>query len=208
MGVLNGNGAPGANLPDGDDWISRRFSDIERFIRELTPSIARSIQPTVARLDATDVDLAAKQAALDTLITQVVKPQSVWATVSNFNLTAAHPIPSTITVIKTVTITVPAGFTAANISMISRVFAYNNSAGADFFFCQTGIAGVYDFALGVLIPAGGNGSGVAVSPFATTLTGLTPGSTFTITIGACSDYYSWTQTGNVATVSGNIQWYR
>jgi hypothetical protein len=143
-----------------------------------------------------------------------VLSQSVYGTVSNFTLAASHPIPAAISVIKTVTITVPAGFTSANVSVISRVFAYNNNTsggidalGSDYFFCQTGIAGTYDFALGVAVLGNGSSS-VAISPFATTLSGLTPGSTFTITIGACSDYLNWTQTGNVATVSGNILWFR
>ena len=136
-----------------------------------------------------------------------VSSQSVYADISNFNL-VHHGFSTPLPVIKTVTITVPAGFTAANVEVFSRVFAYNNAAAADFLACQTGIAGRLDYALGILIPAGGNGSGVAISPFATTLSALTPGDTFTITIGAASNLYDWTMAGNVATVSGNILWFR
>jgi hypothetical protein len=142
-----------------------------------------------------------------------VLSQSVYATISNFTLTA-HTYTTPLPVIKTVTITVPAGFTSADVAVVSRVFAYNNNttggtngAGADYLACQTGIAGSLDFILGVTV-VGLTSSGVAISPLATTLTGLTPGSTFTITIGAASNFQDWTLAGNVATVSGNILWFR
>ena len=148
----------------------------------------------------------------DALANPIVS-QSVYATILNFNLTA-HTFSTPLPVIKTVTITVPAGFTAANVEVSSRLFAYNNNttggingAGGDYFSCQTGIAGSLDFALGLVVLGSGS-SGVAISPFATPMTGLTPGDTFTITIGACSGYLNWTQAGNVATVSGNILWFR
>jgi len=146
---------------------------------------------------------------------QATRSQSVWATVSGFALSASYPHTAPLTVIKTVTITVPAGFTSANVSVISRVFAYNNNTaggintlGGDYLLAQTGIAGTLDFALLQVVDGSGS-SGIITSPLATTLTGLTPGSTFTITIGANSDYLNWAAaTGNVATVSGNILWFR
>ena len=98
-----------------------------------------------------------------------VASQSVYDTVSNFTLGASRPVTSPITVIKTVTITVPAGFTAANVSMISRVFAYNNNTtggangtGGDYLYGQTGIAGTYDSSAAVsgLVVLGSSSSGV------------------------------------------------
>jgi len=140
--------------------------------------------------------------------------QSVFASLSNFTLTTKSTF-TVLDVIKTVTITVPAGFTAANISVISRVFAYNNNGsggantlGADYFAGQTCIAGIEDDALSMIVLGQGS-SGISISPLAATLTGLTPGSTFTITIGANSYYLDWAANPlNTATVSGNILWFR
>jgi len=150
------------------------------------------------------------------MLTSPVLSQGVYASVSGFALVASYPHTAPLTVIKRVTITVPAGFTSANVSVISRVFAYNNNttgginaAGGDYLLAQTGIAGVLDFAL-LEVVLGSGSSGLFVSPLATTLTGLTPGSTFDITIGANSDYLNWAASGgvNVATVSGDILWFR
>ena len=147
-------------------------------------------------------------------LTSPVVPQSVFGSITNFALTARNPV-TTADVIKTVTITVPAGMTSAVISVISRVFAINNNTtggintfGADYFFAQTGIAGFLDTALPKVVDGSGS-SDIAISPFAKVLTGLTPGGTFTVTIGACSDYLNWAASAsNLATVSGNILWFR
>ena len=143
-----------------------------------------------------------------------VVPQGVFGSVSNFALTARNPV-TVADVIKTVTITVPAGMTSAVVSVISRVFAINsnttggiNTFGGDYFFGQTGIAGFLDAALPKVVD-GSSSSDITVSPFAKVLTGLIPGYTFTITIGACSDYLNWPAfTNNLATVSGSILWFR
>ena len=150
----------------------------------------------------------------DDALTSLVKPQGVFASVSNFALTARNPV-TVADVIKTTTITVPAGMTSAVVSVISRVFAINPNGtggpagtGLDYFFAQTGIAGFLDAALPVVV-TGSQSSDTATSPFTQVLTGLTPGDTFTITIGACSDYLNWSAfTNNLATVSGNILWFR
>jgi hypothetical protein len=64
----------------------RRIADLERALREVVPSVARSIAPTVARLDAQAADLAAKQVTLDaqqaTLTTTVAGLTTAQATLA------------------------------------------------------------------------------------------------------------------------------
>jgi hypothetical protein len=52
-----------SQLPLGDDWIARKFADIERDIRELGPSIARSFGTTIATLTSLVSGLTAQVAA-------------------------------------------------------------------------------------------------------------------------------------------------
>jgi hypothetical protein len=212
MGLQN-PGVLSSQLPAGEDHVMRRIKDIERFLQELTPSIARSIQPTVARLDATDVDLIAKQAAIaanvasiNALLAQVVLPQKIYADATNFAITTAY------TVKASTTITVPAGFTQAVVAVTARVLATNSNAtgginaGSDSLYCKASIAG--DVGRGLPVIVLGSGSwGVNVSPFSTVLTGLTPGSTFTVTANAMAFFQPWaTNTNNEAEVSGTILW--
>ncbi|HEY4269067.1 MAG TPA: hypothetical protein VGM94_12835 [Galbitalea sp.] len=58
-------GNPGESLPGGRDWITRKFADIDRQIKELGPSVARSFAGTVAKLQATVDDLATAEAGLE-----------------------------------------------------------------------------------------------------------------------------------------------
>jgi hypothetical protein len=57
-------GTGASQLPLGDDWVPRKFADIERDIRELGPSIARSFGGTVQAIQAAQAALTATQAAL------------------------------------------------------------------------------------------------------------------------------------------------
>ncbi|HEY4267533.1 MAG TPA: hypothetical protein VGM94_05005 [Galbitalea sp.] len=57
-------GNPGQSLPPGKDWITRKFADIDRQIKELGPSVARSFAGTVADLQTQQAALAAAQADL------------------------------------------------------------------------------------------------------------------------------------------------
>ena len=200
-------GVPSSQLPAGEDHIMRRLADIERWIREALPSVARSIQPTVDRLDAADTAIEANLASINSLLTQVVKSQDIFFSAFNFALS------TTSTVKASQTVTVPAGFTSAVVSVVSRVFAYNpNTTGG-----IGGIGGDYLGGVSVIAGASGNdlqsvvlgsgSSGVLVSPYTDVLSGLTPGGTFVLSVKAHSGFLAWSaQTGNTAEMSGTILW--
>jgi len=142
------------------------------------------------------------------LVSPVV-PQKIYGTASNFALTTS------MVTVKSITITVPAGFTSATVSLISRVIAFNsnttggaNGAGADYLYTDTKI----DAGSGVVMPllvGGSSGSGINVGAFADVLTGLTGGGTFTVAVDAKSGFAGWNAvSNNIAELSGSIQWYR
>jgi len=144
----------------------------------------------------------------DALVSPVV-PGLVYWKVTNFALS------TTMTTKLTVTITVPDGFTQCAVSMSSRVFAYNpnttagaDGAGGDYIYSRTTIAGIYPPALPILV--GGSGHVVdSVDPFAQLLPGLTPYSTFDITVDAQTGYLAWAaNTGNTLELSGSLLWFR
>jgi len=193
-------GVSGSQIPAGEDFAQRQIKDLQRELRELGPSIAKSFAPVIA-------DLTAKQVALELLISQVVKPQSIYSSASNFALT------TTPTTLKTVTITVPAGFTSAVVTVLARVFAINPNTtggpagtGLDYLFCHPTVGAVPGVEM-PLVATGSQGSAMNLSPLSTVLTGLTPGGTFTVTVNASTDYLSWSAfTNNIAEISGNILW--
>lgn len=130
-------------------------------------------------------------------------PGVVFDSLTNFALAAG-----TLTNIKTTVVTVPPGFTQAAVSVVARVFAINSTASLDYLYGQANIAGYNGYALPLAV-SGSGGSGTNISPFSTLLTGLTPGSTFTVQIAACTGFAGWSaNTSNTAEVSGSIQWFR
>lgn len=138
-----------------------------------------------------------------------VSALAVYDYVQNFALS------TTLTNIRTLLVTVPAGFTKAAVSITVRVFAYNpnttggyNGAGGDYLSGQANINGLNGFALPLAV-SGSNGSGTNISPFSTVLTGLTGGGTISLQIAAATNYASWAaNTNNTAEISGSVQWYR
>ena len=224
MGIWN-PGIPSSQIPPGEDHVMRSIKDIERFLRELTPSIAHSFKPVIDRLDAADIVLAAQQATLTTtvaglsaavadiatnlasinsLLTQVVKPQAI------YNTTNSWAITTTPTVRAAVTIAVPSGYTTAVVSVMGRVDGRNsnstggwNGAGGDLLHSKASIAGVsgIDMDLSVL---GSGDHAVSVMPLATVLTGLS-GGTITLTASVWSEYQGWaSHAKNIAELSGTV----
>ena len=142
-------------------------------------------------------------------LTNPVAPGVVWADLHNFGLS------TTLTNKLTSTITVPAGFTTAAVSVVGRCFVYNpnttggyDGAGGDYLFAQTNVAGYNGNTL-PLAMSGSNGSATAVSPFSTVLPGLTPGGSFTVQMAASTYYASVAaDPGNTIELSGSILWFR
>ena len=142
-------------------------------------------------------------------LTSPVAPGSVYGNAVNFALT------TTLTTIKAITVTVPAGMTKASVSVVGRVLAINNNttggtnaAGADYLSVRTTISGLYGYAL-PLTTLGQSSSSINVAAYAAVLSGLTPGGTFDVSVAAFTAYLAWAaNTVNTAEISGSIQWYR
>ena len=138
-----------------------------------------------------------------------IAPQAVYDSTTNFALTTG------LGALRTTTITVPSGMTSAAVTVTGRVYAINpnttggaDAAGADYLTAQSAIAGNTSLALPILAK-GSSGSTINVAPVSTVLTGLVPGSTFTLTVSAKTQYASWaTNAANTVDVSGQILWFR
>jgi hypothetical protein len=142
-------------------------------------------------------------------LTSPTKPDAVYFYSSNFALN------TTSTALASRTITVPAGFTSAVVSLTARVYANNpnttggiNGTGGDYLYGKATIDGADCFSLPVVVLGSGS-SGVSVSSFSVVKTGLTPGSTFVVSVVGNTYLLSWTaNVVNIAEVSGIITWYR
>jgi hypothetical protein len=116
---------------------------------------------------------------------------------------------TTDTTVASLTVTVPPGVTRASVFVVSRVGMKNTAASADSFRSYPVIGGFTGTSWWVpLLSPGGYGD-VSVVPLAITLTGLTPGATFDLTIKAQTATLTWTaNTANLAEMAGSISWLR
>lgn len=178
-------GSIGSAMPASEDTQARRVADLERDLRELGPSIARSFAPVIATLTTQQATLATQQATLAdqqaqltaqvaTLAAQValqVQPASGHSGVASGALTST---PSEIT---RCTFTVPSGYTRAQVFGTVFVSVYNTGNAADNIRAYLDINGAYSSTptINSLVSFSGAGLG---SSYAATLTGLTSGSTF------------------------------
>jgi hypothetical protein len=209
-------GIPSSQIPKGEDWVPRALKDLERDIRELTPSIARSFRPVVddlaaqqATLTTTVADIAANVAAINDLLTRVVNPGTIYGAATNFALT------TTLTTLKTITLTVPTGYTTAQINATGRVYAINpnttggsNSAGGDYLIAETHIGAYWGYGL-PLTTVGLGSSNVNVAPFSVTLTGLTAGGTINVAVKGGTSFLTWAaNAGHTAELTGSVLWLR
>jgi hypothetical protein len=165
MGFNTGPG-PSNAIPPGEDFMMREIRDLQRYVRELGPSVAKSFQPVIDRLDATDADLIAKQATLDaqqaTLTTAVADLTTAEATLattvsglsaavadiatlvakqsafdSNGNSTTNFAIGTTVAAKASMTVPIPAGFTRALVHATVDASVQNTSAAFDYVYVAT-----------------------------------------------------------------------
>jgi hypothetical protein len=175
-------GNPSSQIPPGEDHVMRRLADIERYLRELTPSVARSIAPTVARLDAADVANAAQDAAtaanvaaiaanvasINTLIGTQVQVANATGASNGMAITVADAD------LATASITVPAGYSQALVFLAVTTGAYNNTATYAYLYIEAVINGVATRLS--TMPATGPGDFTTVATAkSVTLTGLSGG---------------------------------
>jgi len=138
-----------------------------------------------------------------------IKVQSIQLDVSNFAVTTSWA-----TLVSS-TITVPAGFTSAAVTVTGQVGCYNthttggsDGAGSDFLLCRPFVGAVEGIPIGAQFP-GNNWWGNTVTLLSTVKTGLSGGDTFLVGVGASVDYQNMTAfAAHEATLSGNILWFR
>jgi hypothetical protein len=104
----------------------------------------------------------------------------------------------------TATITVPPGFTGCAVNLLGRVYAANPTASTGFLSAQTKIAGVAGNAIPVRVVAAA--AGVNPAPLATLLTGLFPGSTFSVAVSGWADAAWSANPSNLVDLTGSIVW--
>lgn len=178
-------GSPASMLPAGDDELVRRMRDLERRVDELGPSVARSVT---------------------SIVENMVKPQAIYDHYNGFGLTAFGAT------IRTISVPVPVGFTSAAVMATSRLYAINPTLSADRIIAFTNISPgsghAADLLPSDLAPASG-GSAINISPMTATLTGLTPGGTFNITVEGGSLSADWAANyANTLEVTAMILWLR
>lgn len=134
-------------------------------------------------------------------LANLVSPQSVWkGTTANFGLTVAW------STLVTQTLTVPADVNAVQVIGFVRLVATNTTASKDYLYSDFDIAGLS--CGGFATPVDPGDPGTSFCSFARTMTGLTPGSTFTLTASGSTSFASWSSTDNVCQISASVTWYR
>lgn len=176
-------------VPAGEDHLVRRIADLERALRELGPSIAASFKPVI-------LDLQAKQAELEDLVSRQIEIDSDNDSVTGFDLTTSYVAQATLS------IPVPAGFSRADIITISHAGALNDTASTDFLHVETDIAGLSGIGLAERVPAGNYGT--AHSSHRRRFTGLSGGA-LNIDLRVRSNIAGWSYSGsNQATVDAFV----
>jgi len=138
-----------------------------------------------------------------------VEVGSIYLDVTNFGLTTSWVS------LASATVTVPAGFTSALVTVTGQVGANNphttggsNSAGGDYIYCRPFIGATFGNSLGAIL-LGSNGWAYDITPRSTVLTGLTGGGTFTVGVQGKVAFVNMAADAiNEAVLSGDILWFR
>jgi len=138
-----------------------------------------------------------------------IEVQSIYLDVQNFAVTTSWAT------LASATITVPAGFTSALVTVVGQVGCNDphttggsNGTGGDYIYCRPFIGTPVGSALGTIL-LGSNGWAYDVAARSTVLTGLTGGGTFTVGVQGCVAFANMAADAvNEAILSGNILWFR
>lgn len=165
-------GTPANLVPPGEDAVIRRIQELERTIRELAPSIARSFEPVIADLQAQQATLGAQQADLTAAVNDISTLSANQVTGDVANNYVLTPVTSAWVNYAPLSITVPTGYTRAQVMAVSSIIGPTT----DTWQMRVDIAGTTSAAYTVF---GNNGA----LGFARNLTGLTGGSTISVATG-------------------------
>lgn len=141
----------------------------------------------------------------NSMLASPVKPQTVWQRASGFALGTAWSN------LITVNVTVPDGYTTADVKASARVTAFYNNVGTgtDYLYAILYI-GSYDSEFYPLAVSDNGGSGTNQVFRNAVLTGLSGGDTVTLQLQGSTGYNSWASpyTNNVAQLGASISWTR
>jgi hypothetical protein len=199
---------PGMYNPRGEDWIPRKFAELEQKIQQLSAANVfglTGIKPEnggtsfdgyvhingPAKITGT-LDLPAGIIGNDAL----ASPVQIGTNQTGIN---NYAITATSTVRASVSLTVPDGFTEAVVIANPTAMGFNNTATSDYLYVMAVIQGIGGGELYTAAPAG-LGVGLA-APFQSTLTGLTGGQTIAVSVATRTNTNAWAaSTANQANI--------
>lgn len=155
-----------------EDKLVRKIADLERQIRELTPSIAKSMTSVVA---------------------SIVNYGASGASAVNFDVS------TTSTIVVSGEIDIPDGFTTAVVMNTSSAAAFNGGVSASYFYVRSWIDGVGGGETPTLASPGGGASATAAA--IRTITGLMPGGTISVGVSVHTDVEWGTSASNIANLN-------
>jgi hypothetical protein len=160
-----------SQLPMGADWVARAITDIQRDIRELGPSIARSFGTTIQTLTAQQATLTDQVAQIASVVSKQVVPDVGHSAASRYSLgTSAQELCR-------ITFTVPAGYTRAQVLGTTTFSVYNaSSTSADILRGYVDVNGTYSTPSPSMVDT--LRTGQITNSRSVILTGLTGGATY------------------------------
>lgn len=170
-----------------DNELVRRIEDLQHYVRELEPSIARSFSGTVKRLDDA--------------IASVIVPTFNQGGINNY------PISTTSTDRFSVSFTVPEGYTRAMVLATASAMGQNASGVGDYLYVQANVAGVNG---GELFSYAADGTAVGLSAMLYwALYGLVAGESFDVSVKTRTSNNPWPAApGNQANIYALVMFTR
>jgi hypothetical protein len=218
-------GIPSNSIPDGDDWIPRRFTDIERFIRELSAQVNKLRPGSVVTSLLADSAVTAPKVGPAAITAPAIADGAVTApaiadgsvgyaalvaptlpAAANITMTAFAPTATWAEVVG-LDLTVPADATRLLMTATCWCYGVNNSAAPDDLHTRVSLGATdgQEFLTPLAVAAYGTiSAGLAVLA-----EGLVPASTVRLFASAKTTTGTWTtDAANTATLVASLTWLR
>lgn len=225
MGSLFGAGNPSNVLPAGEEWIGRRFTDIERYLRELTAVVGRIHPGTISTPLMADGAITAPKIG-DAAVTApaigegAVTAPALGAGSVTYAALAAPTLPAAVNLTTTafaptstwaevvgLDLTVPADCTRLLVTASAWVYAVNNSAAADDLHTRVSLGATDGQAF--VMPLAISGYGTTSAGLAVLAEGLVPAATLRLFASAKTTTGTFTtDAANTATLVASLTWLR
>jgi hypothetical protein len=224
MGLQN-PGLPSSQIPAGEDHVMRSIKDIERYLRELSAQV-NALRPgsvvtsLLADSAVTAPKIGSAAVTAPAIGTGAVTAPALGAGSVTFAALAAPVVPAAVNLTTTafaptatwaevagLDLTVPADCTRLLADATARVYAINNSAGADDLNARVSLGAVDGQAF--LTPLAISGYGTISAGLAVLASGLTPGATVRLKASAKTTTGTWTtDAANTAGLTASLTWLR